>query len=80
MTSVKSTLVDEVLVNKRHVGKRVHMQVLVVSQDEDDIRAVGPHPWRAEDILIVLACGSDERGDEREDGKERRRVEDFHVV
>ena len=29
------------------------MQVLVVSQDEDDIRAIGPHPWRAEDILIV---------------------------
>lgn len=74
MTSIKSTFVDEVLLNKRQVGKRVHMQVLVVSQDEDDIRTIRPYLCWAQDILIGLACGGDERDD-----KERKRAEDFHI-
>jgi hypothetical protein len=75
MTSIKSTFADEVLLNKRQVGKRVHMQVLVVSQDEDDIRTIRPYLCWAQDILIGLACGGDERGDD----KERKRAEDFHI-
>lgn len=74
-------MIDEVLVNKGHVGNRVHVQVLIVCQDEDDVRAVGPQSWRVQDILaVLLSRGSDKRDHQRNNSKERIGVEDLHIV
>jgi hypothetical protein len=37
MAPIESALIDQMLLNEGHIGKGVHMQVLIVGQYEDNI-------------------------------------------
>ncbi len=58
MALVQGTLVDEVLLDERQVVQRLHVQVLVVGQDEDDVgllaRGAGtPRVGETKRLLVV---------------------------
>lgn len=56
MALVKGALVEEVLLGQGHVVERVHVQVLVIGEDEDDIGLFlfGIQPRIPEGFLVVV--------------------------
>ena len=62
-------LVDEMLLDEGNIIQRVHMQVLIIGQDEDDVGALSTGAKLAalaERNLAVTALGIDSKG--REEG------------
>jgi len=54
MALVEGSLVYEMLLDKRHVGERVHLQILVVGEDEDDIGSITVGPRRASQAILIV--------------------------